>query len=99
MLFIAAAAFALGGLFMKLSVGLTRPLPTIAFLVLFCAGAAFQAIAMRNAELGVAYIFVLGAEAVLTMLLSVAVLGESCPPARVAAVILVITGIAWLRVT
>jgi quaternary ammonium compound-resistance protein SugE len=66
---IAAAAFSIGGLLMKLSAGLTRPLPSAGFLILFVAGASVQAIGMRRTDLGVAYIFVLGLEAVLTVLL------------------------------
>jgi len=97
MLIIAAASFAVGGLFMKLSLGLSRPVPTVVFLLLFCAGAALQAFAMRSGELGIAYIFVLGAEAFLTMLLSVSVLGERCAPGRIGAVALVLTGIVWMR--
>jgi small multidrug resistance pump/quaternary ammonium compound-resistance protein SugE len=69
----------------------------VAFLLLFGAGAVLQAFAMRSGELGIAYIFVLGAEALLAMLLSVLVLGESCPPGRIGAVALVLTGIVWLR--
>ena len=97
LLIAAATAFAAGGLFMKLSVGLSRPLPTAAFLVLFAGGAVLQAIAMRNEELGVSYILVLGAEAVLSLVLSIAVLGESCPPGRIGAIALVLMGIVWLR--
>ena len=78
-------------------VGLSRPVPTVAFLILFCAGAVLQGYAMRTEELGIAYVFVLGAEVLLTMLLSVAVLGESCPPGRIGAVALVLTGIVWFR--
>ena len=97
MLILAAALFAVGGLSMKLSLGLSRPAPTVAFLLLFCAGAVLQAYAMRSGELGIAYVFVLGAEALLTMLLSVSIMGESFPPGRIGAVALVLTGIAWLR--
>ena len=97
MLIVAAASFALGGLCMKMSLGLSRPAPTVAFLILFCIGAVLQAYAMRSGELGVAYVFVLGAEALLTMLLSVSVLGENCPPGRIGAVAVVLTGIIWLR--
>jgi multidrug transporter EmrE-like cation transporter len=95
----AAAAFSVGGLCMKLSAGFTRPLPTLGVFALFALGAALQTLALRRADLGVAYIFVLGAEAVLTLLISVLVLGESCPPSRLAAVFVVIAGIAWLRIT
>lgn len=96
---IAAAAFSIGGLFMKLSAGLTRPLPTAGFLILFVAGASVQAIGMRRTDLSVAYIFVLGLEAALTALLSIWYLKESLPPQRMAAIVLIIAGIAWLRST
>jgi multidrug transporter EmrE-like cation transporter len=96
---IAAIAFSVGGLFMKLSSGVTRPWPTVAFIGLFVAGALVQAVAMRRAELSVAYVFVLGLEAVITVLLSVWLLHESCPPQRIAAIALVVAGIAWLRMT
>jgi multidrug transporter EmrE-like cation transporter len=98
-LVIAAAAFSVGGLFMKLSEGLTRPLPTAGFLILFVAGATVQAVGMRRTDLSVAYIFVLGLEAALTVLLSIWYLKESCPPQRIAAIVLIIAGIAWLRST
>ena len=99
LLLAAAAVFAIGGLAMKLSVGLTKPIPTAALFLLFPTGAALQAIAMRRAELGTAYIFVLGAEAVFATLLSFYVLGESLSPSRVAAIAVVVLGIAWLRST
>jgi multidrug transporter EmrE-like cation transporter len=99
LLAIAAIAFSVGGLFMKLSSGVTRPWPTAAFVALFVAGALIQAVAMRRAELSVAYVFVLGLEAVVTVLLSVWLLHESCSPQRIAAIGLVVAGIAWLRIS
>ena len=98
-LVIAAAAFSVGGLLMKLSAGLTRPAPTAGFLILFLAGAAVQTLGMRRTDLSVAYIFVLGLEAALTVLLSVWYLKENCPPQRIAAIVLIVVGIAWLRFT
>jgi multidrug transporter EmrE-like cation transporter len=50
---------------MKASAGMTRPAPTILLYVCFAAGATFQTLAMRQADLGVAYLFSLGLEAVL----------------------------------
>lgn len=82
---------------MKLSAGLTRIGPTIAFLVLFVAGALIQALAMRRADLAVAYIFVLGAEAALTLLLSIVLLHEAVSWQRIGAVALVVIGIALLH--
>jgi multidrug transporter EmrE-like cation transporter len=96
---IAAAAFSIGGLFMKLSAGATRPLATAGFLILFIGGATVQAIGMRRNDLSVAYIFVLGLEAALTVLLSVWYLKESFSPQRIAAIVLIVAGIAWLRAT
>ena len=94
---LAATAFALGGVFMKLAGGLSRPLPTLAFLGLFGVGAVLQALAMRQAELGVVYLAVLGLEAALTLVFSVALFHEGLSPARVLAVGLILVGVALLR--
>lgn len=99
LLVLASAAYALGGLFMKLSAGLSRPAPTAAFLALFVSGAMLQALGMQGAPLGVSYIFVLGLEAVITVCLSALYLQEGWPLSRVAAAALVLLGIAWLRRT
>ena len=98
-LIVAAVAFSVGGLLMKLSAGLTRPAPTAGFLILFLAGAAVQTLGMRRTDLSLAYIFVLGLEATLTVLFSVWYLKEHCPPQRIAAIVLIVAGIAWLRYT
>jgi len=98
-LLLASTVYGVGGLFMKLSAGLSRPAFTAAFLALFVVGALLQGSAMRETDLGVSYIFVLGVEAIVTMGLSVAYLHERCPPSRLAAVVLVVAGIAWLRRT
>jgi multidrug transporter EmrE-like cation transporter len=98
-LLLASTMYAVGGLFMKFSAGLSRPWPTLVFLVFFAVGAIFQALGMEHAELGVSYIFVLGAEALVAVLLSVLYLHESYPPSRLAAISLVLVGIVWLRRT
>lgn len=97
LLLAASVLFAIGGLFMKYSQGLTRPGPSVAVFALFCAGAACQAVAMRRAEMGVAYIFVLGLEAILAFLLSVFLLSERVNVSRVCAVALIVAGIALLE--
>ena len=93
----AALMFAVGGLFMKYSDGMTRFVPALAVLVLFCSGATCQAIAMKRSDMGPVYIFVLGLEAVTAFLLSMAVLGERVTPARVSAVVLILAGIILLE--
>jgi|SRR5579883_16664 len=98
-LIVAALAFSIGGVLMKLSAGLTRPAPTAGFLGLFVLGASLQSIGMRRTDLSVAYTFVLGVEAAVTVLLSVWYLKESCPPQRLAAIVLIVIGIIWLKST
>ena len=98
-LIVASVAYAAGGLFMKASAGLTRPGPTIAFSLLFLGGAMLQALGMRTSDMGVSYVFVLGVEALVATGLSAVYLHESFPPARIAAVLLVVAGVVWLRRT
>ena len=99
LLLLASTAYAVGGLFMKLSAGLSRPWPTAAFSLLFLSGSMLQALGMRGADMGVSYVFVLGAEALVATGLSAAYLHESFPPSRIAAVLLVVAGVVWLRRT
>jgi multidrug transporter EmrE-like cation transporter len=97
LLLAASLLFAVGGLLMKYSQGLTKAGPSIAVFLLFSVGAACQAIAMKRAEMGVAYIFVLGLEAIVAFLLSVLILGERISGSRICAVALVVAGIALLE--
>jgi small multidrug resistance pump/quaternary ammonium compound-resistance protein SugE len=83
---------------MKWSDGVTRPGPGVAFLLLFASGAVLQALAMRTAGLGTVYIAVLGLEAALTAVFSVAVFHEPWPASRVIAVLLIAGGVVLLRV-
>jgi small multidrug resistance pump/quaternary ammonium compound-resistance protein SugE len=98
-LVVASVLYAIGGLFMKLSNGMSRPAPTAAFLMLFVVGATFQALGMRRTDLVVSYIFVLGAEAVVAVLLSALYLHERYPPSRVAAILVILVGMLWLKRT
>lgn len=99
MLVAASLAYAVGGLFMKQSLGVQRLVPTLAFLGLFASGATLQALGMKDGEMGVSYVLVLGMEAVAAMLLSVLILRESFSLSRLAATALIVVGIAWLRQT
>jgi quaternary ammonium compound-resistance protein SugE len=94
---LASVCFAAGGVFMKWSAGVTRPGPAAAFFGLFLAGAALQALAMRETDLGVAYIFVLGLEAVLASVFSAFLFEERWPADRIVAVVLIVAGIVLLR--
>ena len=97
LLSLAALCFAAGGVFMKASAGVSRPLPTIAFLLLFIAGALLQARAMRQLDMAVVYVAVLGLEAVLALGFSVVLLGERLSLFRLIAVLIIVAGVALLR--
>lgn len=95
--FLAAVSFSVGGVFMKLSEGMSRLLPSAAFLSLFVLGAVLQALALRRTDLGVVYIAVLGLEAALTLVFSVLLFREALSVARVVAVLLIVAGVVLLR--
>ena len=99
LLITASLLFAIGGLFMKLSLGLTKFVPALLVFMFFAAGAACQAIAMKRADMGVAYVFVLGLEAVAAFAISVFALREAAAPARIIAVLLIVFGIVLLERT
>jgi multidrug transporter EmrE-like cation transporter len=97
--FSAALAFTTGGVFMKYADGVERPGPVAGFVVLFAVGAALQSLAMRGEELGVVYILVLGLEAALAFGLGILLFDEAASARKVAAVALIVGGIALLRWT
>jgi quaternary ammonium compound-resistance protein SugE len=97
MLIFVALCYAAGGVCMKWSAGLTRPWPSVGVFTLFCAGAALQCLAMRDAEMGSTYIVVLGLEASLAFGLGVRLFAEPFTGVRMLAVLLVIAGMVLLK--
>jgi small multidrug resistance pump/quaternary ammonium compound-resistance protein SugE len=94
---LAAVSFAVGGVAMKASEGLTRWPGTLGTYALFALGATFQALALKGGDLGIFYVLVLGLEAVLAFGFGVALFHEAASPMRLAAVALIVAGIAILR--
>ncbi|HET7851589.1 MAG TPA: SMR family transporter [Methyloceanibacter sp.] len=94
---LAAFVFTVGGVFMKLSDGLTRFWPTLMVFALFLIGAALQTLAMKREDLAVTYLLVVGVESILAFLFGVLVFSESCTPVRIAGVLLITGGIVSLR--
>src|SRR5262245_61212665 len=90
--FTAALAFAVGGACMKASDGMTRLWPAVAIYVLFAAGATFQTLALTKAELGCAYMFSLGLEAVLVFAFGQLLFAESVSWLKVLGVASVVVG-------
>ena len=94
---LAALFFTVGGIFMKLSDGLTKFWPTMIVFALFVTGAGLQTLAMKREDLAVTYLVVVGLEAILAFLFGVLVFSESCSPALIAGVLLIALGIISLR--
>lgn len=93
----AALLFTVGGIFMKLSDGATRPVPSLIMAGCFVAGAVLQALAMRGGELGIVYVIVLGVEAVLAMAFGWVFFAETMSLWKIAGAMLIVLGIATLR--
>lgn len=95
----AALAYTVGGIFMKLSQGLSNPFPTVLVYACFMAGATLQTIVMQKGDLGITYIIVLAVEAVLAFGFGIILFKEPQTLMRYVAVALVVAGIALLRGT
>jgi small multidrug resistance pump/quaternary ammonium compound-resistance protein SugE len=93
----AAAAYTVGGVFMKQSEGLTRLVPALAVFACFVAGSAVQSVSMRESEMSRNYIIVLGLEAALALGLGMLLFGERLSAAKAAGVLLVAAGVGILR--
>ena len=93
----AAGAFALGGVFMKSSDGMTRFGSTSAMYLSFAVGATFQALALRRAELSVAYMFCLGVEALLVFGLGQVFFAEKASSLKVVGVASILIGMILMH--
>lgn len=93
----AALLFTVGGIFMKLSEGASRPAPSAIMAGCFVAGAVLQALAMRGGDLGVVYVIVLGVEAVLAMAFGWLFFSESMTVWKIGGALLIVLGIVSLR--
>jgi small multidrug resistance pump len=97
MVLAAAVSFAFGGVMMKYADGLRNPQPSMFVFILFVLGAALQILAMRDTELSVTYLVVLGLEAVLSFSLGLLVFKESITLLKVVGALIVVLGIIVLR--
>ena len=76
MLFSAALAYSMGGVFMKYSGGFTRLMPALVAVLIIVLGVVAHSFAMRQIQLSVAYVLVLGLEATLALAFGVVFFGE-----------------------
>jgi len=84
---------------LKISDGLTRPLPAVLTVAAMIASMALLAVAVRTLPLGTAYAVWTGIGAVGTVLLGIALFGESMAPVRLVCITLIVVGILGLHLT
>ncbi len=84
---------------MKQSDGFTRPVPTIIMLVAMIASFALLSPSMKTLPLGTAYMIWTGIGAVGAFLVGVMLLGEQISAMRIAAAVLIASGIVMMKVS
>jgi quaternary ammonium compound-resistance protein SugE len=84
---------------MKLSQGFTRPGASVVTLLAMLASVGLLSASMRTLPLGTAYTVWTGIGAVGAFIVGVVVLGESVNPLRVAAAVLIVSGLILMKVS
>ena len=84
---------------LKYTDGFTRPLPTTAVVVAMVASVWLLAIALRTIPIGTGYAVWTGIGAVGTAIVGMLLFGESREPLRLACIVLIVAGIAGLKLT
>jgi multidrug transporter EmrE-like cation transporter len=97
LLVLAAAAYVAGGIAMKYSNGFRHGLPSALVFVAFGTGAALQTLAMREGDLSVAYVLVLGLEAILAVIAGRLLFQEAIPLKSALGIVVVIVGMLLIK--
>jgi quaternary ammonium compound-resistance protein SugE len=84
---------------MKLSDGFTRPAASVITIVAMIASFALLSISMRTLPLGTAYTVWTGIGAVGAFAVGVFALGEAATPTRILAALLIVSGLALMKVS
>lgn len=84
---------------MKLSDGFTRPLPSAITIAAMIASFALLSLAMRALPLGTAYTIWTGIGAVGAFVVGLVMLGDAASPLRILAALLIVAGLALMKLT
>jgi len=98
-LFIAGILEVIWAFSMKLSHGFTKPIPTVITLITMIASFALLAFSMRSLPLGTAYTIWTGIGAIGAFLVGILVLGEQLSAMRVAAAVLIVSGLVFMKLS
>ncbi len=94
---IGSLAFSIGGAFMGVSNGFTRFWPSVLIAACFVIGAGFLAKAVNRGGLSTTYVIALGCEAVISVGIGLALLGERLTAPQVAGIAIILVGLATLN--
>ena len=84
---------------LKYTEGFTKPLPTIATIVAIISSLGLLGIAVRDLPVGTAYAVWTGIGTLGTLIVGVLLLGDSASPLRLLSGLLIVLGIAGLKLT
>jgi quaternary ammonium compound-resistance protein SugE len=84
---------------LKYTEGFTKPLPTIATVVAIISSLGLLGIAVRDLPVGTAYAVWTGIGTLGTLIVGVLLLGDSASPLRLLSGLLIVLGIAGLKLT
>jgi len=93
----ASCAFSVGGALMKASDGFNRFAPSVLVGALFVVGSALMARAVTDDQLSTAFVMGLGVEAVVSVGLGAALLGERMHLSQWSGVALIVIGVGIIR--
>jgi multidrug transporter EmrE-like cation transporter len=94
---LAALLFGASSYFMKLSEGMTKPVPTIVFCMMLILGGLLLTFALQQSSLGKTYVIVVGLESITTFLLAAFLLGEEMTVFKMVAMGVVMGGVLALQ--
>jgi len=94
---IGSLAFSVGGAFMRLSDGFTRLWPSVIVATCFVVGAGFLAKAVNRGGLSTTYVIGLGLEALISVGIGLALLGERLSASQSAGVAIILVGLLTLK--
>jgi multidrug transporter EmrE-like cation transporter len=94
---IGSLAFSIGGAFMGVSNGFTRFWPSVIIAACFVIGAGFLAKAVNRGGLSTTYVIALGCEAVISVGIGLALLGERLTASQAAGIAIILVGLATLN--
>ena len=94
---IGSLAFSIGGAFMGVSDGFTRLWPSVIIVACFVIGAVFLTRAVNHGGLSTTYVVALGCEAVISVGIGLALLGEKLTVPQTAGIAIILVGLATVN--